>query len=272
MNYLECIFNVIELNHVQIDIMIAKLYEFGFDSFEHKNHTLHAYIAKNELSESNLVSIFPFDVSLVSIKSLENRNWNSIWESNFNPVSINDCYIRAPFHQMSKLKYDIVISPNMSFGTGHHPTTQLMIKMILSIDFMNKRVLDVGSGTGVLSILADKKNASHVIAIDIDQNAYRNTIDNVSLNKTTNIKVFNSDVFSFLNKDKFDILLVNINKNTIKNQFEYFNKIMSKNGIIILSGFLDSDFIEINKIASINCFLLNKEICKDGWKCVMYKK
>jgi ribosomal protein L11 methyltransferase len=276
MNYLEIVLDVSCLSLDMQDIMIAKMNDSGFDSFEQKANVIHAFTLNTKLSIDELLELgndLPFSFNVTDFKILEDKNWNHVWESNFNPVLINNCYIRAPFHDIvENIKYDILISPNMSFGTGHHETTNLMISNLLQINCVNKNVLDIGSGTGVLSILSEKKGASKISSLDIDTYAYRNTLDNVKLNNCHNISTYNSDVYSLSSDQKFDILLANINKNIIISQLSQYISLMSKDAVIVLSGFFDSDFEIIHLLALKYKLKLKHDVTKNKWKCAVYLK
>ena len=176
MNYLELIFDTTKMSSSDQDILIGHLYMFGFTGFNEKSKTLNAFVDRKLFNKKELNKYFllhNINPHILCIRELKNKNWNSIWESSFDPIFINKlCCVRAPFHNVnSDFKYDILINPNMSFGTGHHPTTLLMIKQLLSLDLKDKVILDVGSGTGILSILSEKKGAKQVFSLDIDQYA-----------------------------------------------------------------------------------------------------
>ena len=197
----------------------------------------------------------------------------ALWESCFDPIVIsNVCCVRAPFHSLDKsYDFDIIISPKMSFGTGHHATTFLMLKKILSFTLNSKSVLDVGAGTGVLSILSKKMGASKVTALDIDSNAYENSLENIRLNNCSNISVVCGDVFS-IDDATFDFLFANINKNVLIKEIEVYTKFLKKEGLLILSGFFDSDFDSIHQQALASNLILKSQDSKNTWQCVVYSK
>ena len=183
------------------EIIVAKFNEVGFESFSEDEHNLKAYIQEDKLVlkdvEGILNSIKKLTKISYKIKKIKQENWNEKWESNYFPVIINDiCAIRAPFHKKINCKYELIIMPKMSFGTGHHETTELMIKQILNLNFKNKNVLDIGCGTGVLSILASKLSANQVTGIDTDDWAFQNSIDNSKLNNVDDIHFLHGDVHS----------------------------------------------------------------------------
>ena len=276
MDYLEIVLDVSGIGLDVQDMMIAQLNDSGFDSFEQKQNVIHAFTRNTKLSIDEFLQLsnsLSFSFNIIDFKILEDKNWNDVWESDFNPVLINNCYIRAPFHDVIKnIKYDILISPNMSFGTGHHETTYLMISNLLQINCVNKNVLDVGSGTGVLSILSEKKGASNICSLDIDSYAYRNTLDNIKLNNCHNISTYNSDIYGLSSNQKFDILLANINKNIIISQLSQYIRVMSKDAIIMISGFFDSDFESIHLLALQYKLTLKHDVTKNKWKCAVYLK
>ena len=276
MRYLELIFNISSFDISEKDILIARLYDFGFDSFEEKLKTLHAFI----LNEQFDLSVFKekmADVKLldqVKIQVLKKKNWNSIWESSFDPVFVDKtCCVRAPFHKQKKeCDIDIVISPKMSFGTGHHSTTFLMMQQLLSLNLEEKTVLDIGTGTGILSILSEKIGATDIFAIDIDNFSYLNSLENINLNNCRHISVFKTNVSNFEKNKTFDFVLVNINKNILLNEMSDYVDCLSKNGFLILSGFLKSDFHIINDcVVGFNLKLSFKRVKKD-WLCLVYVK
>ena len=177
------------------------------------------------------------------------KNWNKKWESSFNPILINDnCQVRASFHQPSNKKYDIIINPEMSFGTGHHETTRLMAKDLFKHDLKNKTILDFGSGTAILSILSEKLGAKEVDAVEIDKNANQNANQNLVTNNCKAINIIDGDGDSIPNK-KYDYLLVNINRNTIIEEFTNFLEVMKKNSIVLFSGFFESDIDYITDLS-----------------------
>ena len=227
------------------EIIVAKFNEVGFESFSEDEHNLKAYIQEDKLVLKDVEGILNNIKNLTnisySIKKIKQENWNEKWESNYFPVIINDiCAIRAPFHKKINCKYELIIMPKMSFGTGHHETTELMIKQILNLNFKNKNVLDVGCGTGVLSILASKLSANQVTGIDTDDWAFQNSIDNSNLNNVDDIHFVHGDVHS-ITKNKYDYIFANINLNTIIDQLlTYINLITSK-GSILISGFYEEN-------------------------------
>ena len=227
------------------EIIVAKFNEVGFESFSEDEHNLKAYIQEDKLVlkdvEGILNSIKKLTKISYKIKKIKQENWNEKWESNYFPVIINDiCAIRAPFHKKINCKYELIIMPKMSFGTGHHETTELMIKQILNLNFKNKNVLDVGCGTGVLSILASKLSANQVTGIDTDDWAFQNSIDNSKLNNVDDIHFVHGDVYA-ITKNKYDYIFANINLNTIIDQLlTYINLITSK-GSILISGFYEEN-------------------------------
>ena len=227
------------------EILIAELGYAGFESFVETPDGVIAYIQAGDHSESILESIYILNSSEFEItyifETIEQTNWNAEWEKNFNPIVVGDqCAIRAPFHDPFDVKYDIIIEPKMSFGTGHHETTHMMIEHVLASDFTKKSVLDMGCGTGVLAILAMKKGASRVEAIDIDNWCYLNSLENISRNDCDQINVFEGDA-SLLEGKQFDVIIANINRNILLNDLSTYVACLNKNASLFLSGFYDSD-------------------------------
>jgi len=268
-------FNV---NPVKIgsEILIAELAELGFDSFEETAEGVDAYLLNDKwnkkiLSGLNILSNLAFDIKYSS-KIIHQKNWNKIWESNFKPILINKyCGVRANFHPPLNLKYELVITPKMSFGTGHHETTSMVMNYILNMNFNGLKVLDVGCGTGILSILSEKTGASSIDAIDVDKWCYENTIENSILNKCNFVRAFCGNI-TFFEQSKYDIILANINKNIIMNDISIYSKLLNPRGQLILSGFYVSDIIEIdNKAKSLKLEIVSEKV-KNSWASIHYMK
>ena len=228
------------------EMLIAQLGYVGFESFVEQDYGVTAYIQKQEWNSKILEDVFLLHSNEFNITFEHNEiaqtNWNEEWEKNFNPIQVDDLVsIRAPFHTNPSLQFDIVIEPKMSFGTGHHETTHMMIEHVLASDFTKKSVLDMGCGTGVLAILAMKKGASRVEAIDIDNWCYLNSLENISRNDCDQINVFEGDA-SLLEGKQFDVIIANINRNILLNDLSTYVACLNKNASLFLSGFYDSDF------------------------------
>lgn len=274
MNYLELIFDTKNSSVSQQELLVAKLYGIGFDSFEEKETVLKGFILSTDFDLNILKSqLVGTSFTILDINQLNQQNWNSIWESSFDPVVISkDCQIRATFHKVDQnFKFDVIVNPKMAFGTGHHDTTFLMMKTLLSMKLEDKTVLDIGCGTSILSILAEKKGALSVRAIDIDEQAYLNSLENINLNNCKKVSVYQMDVCG-LDSDLFDVVLANINKNILLSEMGEYVKRLSQGGLLILSGFFDSDFDAINDCALSFSVLLYSKENKNKWQCLVYKK
>jgi len=238
----------IRLNEVNpyADILVARLNEIEFESYSEVEGGIRAYV-QTQLLDTDAVKEILSEISKLTkvsftINKVEQKNWNAEWESNYSPVVINDsCVIRAHFHNnFPALKYEIIITPKMSFGTGHHQTTFLMVNEMFNLDLKEKFILDMGSGTGVLAILASKLGARHLIAIDSDEWAFKNAKENSQLNNISNINFIHGDI-NDISDTKFDVVLANISRNVILNDIEIYVDQMKDDGEILLSGFLKED-------------------------------
>ena len=251
MDYIEIQFVLKERVPI-IDIFIQEISDIGFDAFEEKLTTLSAYVPLSIYSEDRLISLMDkYSSYITSFKAIDHpyENWNKKWESSFQPIIINEqCEVRASFHKPSNKKFDIIINPEMSFGTGHHETTRLMAKDLFKHDLKNKTILDFGSGTAILSILAEKLGADEVHALEIDEKVNKNAVNNLSINNCKIIQLINGDGDSIPNM-KYDFLLVNINRNTIVKEFANFSRAMKKNSIVLFSGFFESDIDYIKDLS-----------------------
>ena len=251
MDYIEIQFVLKERVPI-IDVFIQEIADLGFDAFQENLNILSSFIPSNNYNEKKLQEIIDnYSSFIISFKAIDHpfKNWNKKWESSFNPILINEnCQIRASFHQPSDKKYDIIINPEMSFGTGHHETTRLMAKDLFKHDLKNKTILDFGSGTAILSILSEKLGAKEVDAVEIDKNANQNANQNLATNNCKVIKIIDGDGDSIPNK-KYDYLLVNINRNTIIQEFTNFLEAMKKNSTILFSGFFESDIDYIKDLS-----------------------
>ena len=244
MKYIELEFMLKECDPYA-DILIAKLTEINFDSYIEFDNGIKAYVKKQFFDQDLIEEVVDEMSSLTSISfevsELKEQNWNIKWEKSFEPVNINEiCVVRADFHSPCNVKYEIIINPKMSFGTAHHATTFLMMNYMFSLDFINRSVLDIGSGTGILSILASKLKARFITAIDIDIWAYNNGLENAALNKIQNITFFNCEV-NKIDQKEFDFLLVNINRNVILKDINLYFALLRNGGNLLLSGFLEED-------------------------------
>lgn len=260
------------------DILIAELGEIGFESFTQDGATVKGYIRADEFSaNSGAVSDYlthcGYDYHVENVA--DNTNWNAAWESNFLMIRIGDrCVIRAPFHEKTEgIEYDVVIMPKMSFGTGHHATTQLMLEVILDSDFNGKRGLDMGSGTGALAILAVKRGACCVDAVDVDEWAYENAVENIAGNGVDDkVTPVLGDASWLPAKETYDFILANINRNILLADMDKYSACLKTDGEIFFSGFLDIDVSHIeNKAVSLG-MQVAKVTHKDGWAMVMVKK
>lgn len=259
------------------EILVARLAELEFESFEENDPELKAYIPENLLNEAAVEQLYRDLKDLGKIQfskeRIEDRNWNTEWEKSYPIVEIGDkCIIRAPFHPKSEKPYDleIVINPQMSFGTGHHETTFLVMSMLLEMDFKNKTVLDMGSGTGVLAIAAAKRGASSVVAIDNESWAYENTTENVKRNNV-DITVQNADAIP-TDSPQYDIILANINKNILIKMMSSFSKHLKTAGTLILSGFFTSDLEEIVQFAERQNLILQMDENRNNWAAIKFEK
>tara|TARA_R110002020_G_scaffold91560_3_gene222423 strand:- start:31053 stop:31889 length:837 start_codon:yes stop_codon:yes gene_type:complete len=272
-NYMEYTFKVVPVQPAT-DILIAQLGEVGFESFVETEEGALAYIQKEDWSDDILSTVgilsnpkFDIDYEYVEI---EQENWNATWEQNFNPILVGDlCAVRAPFHERSEARYDIVIEPKMSFGTGHHETTHMMLQHILDHDFQGKTVLDMGSGTGVLAILASKKGAAKLDAVDYDNWCYLNAMENVERNNCDNVTVYEGDA-ALLKGKKYDIILANINRNILLEDLPVYVGSLNDNGILFLSGFYKEDIVAISSKCNELDLKFEKNLEKNNWVAVKY--
>lgn len=260
-----------------VDIFIAQLGDLGCESFEETKNGLNAFIAVSEYSDK--IPTYLYEIALSNSHKLNYRielvpakNWNKIWESSFEPILVeNWCSIIAPFHQnVSQTEFQIVIEPKMSFGTGHHQTTYMMVNAIKELNLEGKSVLDMGSGTGILAILAKKLNASFVEAIDIEEWAVENCIENSKRNNVSfDVKLGGKELITYLN---FDVILANINLNILLDQLDVYSSNIKKGGVLVLSGFLSVDEEIITQASIKNGFSLIKKYLKDNWLCLAFSK
>jgi ribosomal protein L11 methyltransferase len=278
MNYIEVDFKITPNTSEYREIIAAMLGQIEFESFSDTKQGIKAYIPENLFDENKMIDILStimplFDDFSFSYSKIEQQNWNEKWEKNFDPIIINkDCRIRAPFHSADKnYKFEIIIEPKMSFGTGHHDTTALMMLLMYNIDFTNKNVLDMGCGTGVLGIFASIKNANKITAIDIDEWACENTIENADKNNVSNITVKQGDI-SLLNNEKFDIILANINRNILINDMNKYIASLKKEGSILFSGFYTQDLSVIKEKAEQSGLTEALYIEKNNWIAVKFIK
>jgi len=258
-----------------VEILIAELGYAGFESFVETETGVTAYIQKEEWYNAILDNIFAlkseeFEITY-TFDEIEQVNWNAEWEKNFNPIIVDSlCTVRAPFHKKPDTKYDIIIEPKMSFGTGHHETTHMMIQHILANDFHGKSVLDMGCGTAVLAILAEMKGASKIDAIDIDNWCYLNSIENAERNHCKNINVFEGDA-SLLEAKKYDIIIANINRNILLKDIATYTKCLNTNGTLFLSGFYDNDIPKIETKCNANGLNYQSKFEKNSWVALEFK-
>ena len=281
MRYIEVYFNIKALDSAEInsemvrEILVAELGALNFESFVNKDDGLQAYIQENAFDEQAVKDLYillnPNFEFKIEVNSIEQQNWNAEWEKNFEPIEVDGkCVVRASFHDKKEVEFDIVITPKMSFGTGHHETTHQMISQILNLEMKSKRVLDMGCGTGVLAILAAMKGANSITAIDIDEWAYLNTMENVLENNCDQIVVKHGGA-ELIGKDSFDFVFANINLNILLNDMGAYASVMHSGSKIIFSGFYTSDIPLIDKKAeSLGLYSIGKTQ-KNKWAALLYQ-
>ncbi|TWR31665.1 50S ribosomal protein L11 methyltransferase [Mucilaginibacter pallidiroseus] len=267
MNYYELLFTTITTEDYQQDLLIGALGNIGFDTFEEVELGFKAYIPVDEFNQDVLdaallpyreMFTFSYDINLIPQK-----NWNEVWESNFEPIEIGDqVFVRATFHAARpEFPYEIVIDPKMAFGTGHHQTTAMVMQLMLENDFAGKKVLDMGCGTGILAILAAKLGATDVTAIDYDPVCYESTIENSALNNQSQIKAHCGSKEA-IPDEQYDIILANINRNILLDQMARYVEALRPGGEIYFSGFYESPDLDI----------ITEEARKYNLKYITHKK
>ncbi|MEO6167564.1 MAG: 50S ribosomal protein L11 methyltransferase [Chitinophagales bacterium] len=268
MSYLSFTFDIKE--SWQQELVIAALDAIGFEGFEQQEEKLIGFIQEISFNQDEFqTTIKPLQQGYgfsFSQSPIADQNWNKVWEKSFQPIIIgNDITVRASFHPpFAQVKYDIVIDPKMSFGTGHHATTSMMMQLMLAEDLENKRVLDFGSGTGILSILAAKLNASAILSIDHEQWAYKNSIENFQLNNVFTATALMGDTDCFEGQT-FDVILANINRSVIISSMQEFALSLKNKGSLLISGFLEADENVIVSVANTAGFGIIHKLRQDGW-------
>jgi ribosomal protein L11 methyltransferase len=258
------------------EILIAELGEKVFESFIETETGISAYVQKdlwdeNILEDIQILSNPEFTISF-SFEEIEQVNWNEEWEKNFEAIEVDGkCHVRAPFHEKTNAEYDIIIEPKMSFGTGHHETTHMMIQHILETDCTNKKTLDMGCGTAILAILAEMKGAQPIDAIDIDNWCYLNSIENAERNNCKHISVFEGDAGLLVGK-KYDIIIANINRNILLNDMQTYVDCLNDNGLLFLSGFYTEDIPVISESCLSKGFTYVKQFELNNWVALKFTK
>jgi ribosomal protein L11 methyltransferase len=276
MNYLEFKFKIEPVNPFQ-DILIYELGNIGFESFTQDEQEVMAYIAECEFNKESLDELYLFTQEGVSLSyqttSIPQQNWNAEWERNFPKVTVDDyCEIIAPFHEPSDaVKFQIHIEPKMSFGTGHHDTTFMMMQLMRTLDIKGKRVMDMGCGTGVLAILAFLEEAKQIVAVDIDDWAYENTIENCERNNSPSIEIHKGGADK-IGASIFDIFIANINRNILLRDLDTYVKSMAVGADLLLSGFFVTDFDQMHQKLMALGLTQVKKVDRNNWCALHYKK
>lgn len=257
------------------EILMAELINIGFDSFTEEQDGILAYIPKNLLNEEELKSVWLFNHDEVKIsytfQEMPNINWNEEWEKNFSPINVEGkVLIRAEFHESQNTPYEVIIQPKMSFGTGHHATTYLMIQQMLEMDFENKKVLDMGCGTSILAIFAKQKGAGRTLAIDIDEWSVENSKENAQRNKVDlDIELGTAEN---LGKENFDIILANINRNILISDIPTYVSVLNSGGKLLLSGLCFFDVDDILEVCTQQNLVLKHKIQREEWVSLLLEK
>lgn len=273
-NYLEFSFKVFPLQPWN-EILMAELIEIGFDSFTEENDGILGYIQKDLFDDNQLKSLPLFQNQEVKIEfsftEMPNINWNEEWEKNFEPINIDDkVLIRAEFHKSVPGMHEIVIQPKMSFGTGHHPTTYLMIQQMMDMDFTDKKVLDMGCGTSVLAIYAKQIGAGETKAIDIDEWSVENSKENAERNNVNlDIELGTADN---LGNEKFDIILANINRNILISDIPTYVSVLNNGGQLLLSGLCFFDVDDILEVCMSSNLTMKKKLQREEWVSILLEK
>ena len=257
------------------EILMAELIEIGFDSFTEEHDGILAYIQKDLFKEEDLKALHLLqnpDIKIsYTFQEMPNINWNEEWEKNFSPINIDGkVSIRAEFHENQNLPHEIIIQPKMSFGTGHHATTYLMIQQMLDLDFQNKSVLDMGCGTSVLAIFAKQQGAGKTVAIDIDEWSVENSIENAARN---NVELeISQGTAENLGAENFDIILANINRNILISDIPTYVSVLNEGGKLLLSGLCFFDVDDILEVCTAQKLTLKKKLQREEWVSLLLEK
>ncbi len=258
------------------EILIAELGEKAFESFIETETGISAFVQKdlwdtNILEDIQILNNPEFKIEY-TFEEIEQVNWNEEWEKNFEPIDVDGkCHVRAPFHEKTSAEYDIVIEPKMSFGTGHHETTHMMIQHLLETDLVGKKTLDMGCGTAILAILAEMKGAQPIDAIDIDNWCYLNSIENAERNNCKHISVYEGDASLLVGK-KYDVIIANINRNILLNDMQQYVDCLNENGILFLSGFYTEDIPVISESCTSKGLTYVKQFERNNWVAMKFIK
>lgn len=258
------------------EILMAELAQIGFESFVELEHGLEAYIPQTDFKEESLQEVTLLKNPEFSIEYTTNtiapKNWNEVWESDFNPIVVdNRCVVRADFHEPIAADYELIITPKMSFGTGHHQTTYMMLKHVLDLELEGASVLDMGCGTGVLAILAIKKGARSADAIDIEPWCFENTQENVLLNACKAIQAYEGDARLLIGK-KYDVIIANINKNVLLQDIPTYASCLNAKGTLLLSGFYAADIEDIKRVCTSVQLGYTSHLEREHWVAVKFTK
>lgn len=272
MDYIEL---TLQIDADFVEILMAELGELGFESFVETEDGLEAYVQEDIFDDMAVKKMLEDYAARTAIsyqfKKIARQNWNEEWEKNFQPIQIGEqIYVRADFHEPKPgFAYEIIITPKMSFGTGHHETTSMVMEHQLNIDHINKKVLDVGTGTGILAVLASKLGAAQISAFDIDEWSVENTIENVQLNGVSNVSVRQGTIEDEP-KDTYDIVLANINRNILLSQIPAYVTFLKKGGDLIVSGFYEKDIADIQTVAESVGLKKIAQLSKNNWAAVVF--
>lgn len=273
MDYIEL---TLQIDADFVEILMAELAELGFESFVETDEGLEAYVQEeifNDLAVKQMLENYASRTAIsYQFKKIARQNWNEEWEKNFQPIQIGEqIYVRADFHEPKPdFPYEIIITPKMSFGTGHHETTSMVMEHQLGIEHTNKKVLDVGTGTGILAVLASKLGASTISAFDIDEWSVENTIENIKLNDVSNV-IVRLGTIEDEPHDIYDIVLANINRNILISQIPAYVTFLKPGGELIVSGFYEKDIADIETIAESVGLKKVAQLSKNNWAAVVFK-
>ncbi|HEX9980346.1 MAG TPA: 50S ribosomal protein L11 methyltransferase [Flavobacterium sp.] len=266
----------VEPKELGSEILVAELGEKPFESFVESDFGIVAYIRKEFWTEDLLEDLFvlkspEFTISY-KVEEIEQVNWNEEWEKNFDPIDVDGiCHIRAPFHPATAAEYEIVIEPKMSFGTGHHETTHMMIQHLLETQLDGKKTLDMGCGTAILAILAEMHGAGPIDAIDIDNWCYLNSVENAERNNCRLVSVYEGDA-SLLKDRQYDAIIANINRNILLNDMKQYTECLNNGGVMFLSGFYEDDIPAIDEACSALGLELVNQKQRNKWVSLKYIK